>query len=171
MLLAVATGQRVQTLRAIHLDNLVSNEDSISINITTRMKQTKGDRPAPSLFIPKLDSDPNICVKRCINHYIICTTMYRKAQYLLVSHVYPHNWVSTTTLSRWLCTILSEAGVDSKVFSAHSTCSASSSKAALHIPMAKVMEVVDWRSETVFRQHYLRPISSRGDFAKSVFTK
>ncbi len=60
MLLALATGQRTQTLQAIDLDHMSSTPDNYSINIATRMKQTFGGRPAPSLFIPKLDSAPKI---------------------------------------------------------------------------------------------------------------
>ena len=171
MLLALATAQRTQTLKALNLDFVTSSPSTVCFNSPDRMKQTAGNRDAPTLYIPLLPERPKICVKTCFEHYKERTKDIRESQQLLVATTNPHKAVTTTTIAGWLRLILAEAGLDEKVFTAHSTRSAASSKAAKFIPIPKVLDAVDWRSESVFRIHYQRPLSTFNDFAKAILTK
>lgn len=71
----------------------------------------------------------------------------------------PHKPVSSATLSHWVKNCLLEAGIDSKVFKAHSTCAAATSaalRAGISIP--EIVRLADWTNETTFKKFYYRPV-------------
>ena len=47
---------------------------------------------------------------------------------MLLGFQKPHDEISSPTIARWIKTILKDAGIDTKVFQAHSSRSASTSK-------------------------------------------
>ena len=58
------------------------------------------------------------------------------------------------------------AGVDTEVFSAHSTRSASTLWAAAKgVPINDILRAANWSSQTTFEQYYFRPTTS------TIFTK
>ena len=76
--------------------------------------------------------DPNLCVVKTLDEYISRTEGWRygeQCSQLLVSFVYPHKPVVSSTISGWLKNVLRKAGIDIGTFKAHSTRSASTSKA------------------------------------------
>ena len=54
--------------------------------------------------------------------------MKKKTQFL-ISYIRPHNLVSVDTVSGWLKEFLRLSGIDSSIFTGHSTRTASASKA------------------------------------------
>ena len=69
----------------------------------------------------------------------------------------PHRAVASSTIARWLKSILLSAGVDTSLFSAHSIRGASSSKAAMSGATVKnILDTADWTSAGTFRRFYLR---------------
>ena len=76
----------------------------------------------------------------------------------------PHKEVSKATISRWIKCLLSEAGIDTDIFSAHSTRAASSSAAkASHVPINDILKTAGWSSERTFAKHYCVPITDNCD--------
>ena len=56
-------------------------------------------------------------------------------------------------------TCLSEAGIDTGIFKAHSVRGASSSRAAAAgITIADILQAVDWSSESTFQRFYHLPV-------------
>lgn len=80
------------------------------------------------------DTD-SLCVVKCIRSYVERTSSFREISdnidrcWLLWSFVKPHHPVTTSSVLRWLKTIMTEAGINTNQFKAHSTRSASVSKA------------------------------------------
>ncbi|ODM86729.1 hypothetical protein Ocin01_19953 [Orchesella cincta] len=100
-LLALTTGQRVQTISLIRLVNVKFVMNCVQIAITDRIKTSK---PGKSLMLdlPKF-SNPQLCVVLCLEHYIERTFSFRKesnSEFLLVSTRAPHGVVSTQTINR-----------------------------------------------------------------------
>ena len=63
ILFALATGQRVQTLSLIDLENIIStNENKIEIKVPHRIKTIGINKTQPILVLPFFQSDPNVCV-------------------------------------------------------------------------------------------------------------
>ena len=67
----------------------------------------------------------------------------------------PHKEASKSTLSRWIKVTLGLAGIDTKIFSAHSTRAASTSAMkACGLPINDIMKTAGWSSERTFAKHY-----------------
>ncbi len=168
MLIALATAQRVQTLRALNVRNITITTNAVAFVIDTRLKQTLGDRETPLLYLPRIKGDKT-CVWSCVLAYILRTRKLRKVSDFFIISKPPHTPATTTTISRWLREVLQKAGINSSLYKAHSTRAAASSKASKFVPLQKVLEAADWRGKTVFEKHYCREVSGRGDFAEAVW--
>ena len=74
-----------------------------------------------------------------------------------VSYVKPHNCVSPKSLSRWIVTLLSSAGVDTSAFKAHSTRSAAGVLLQKSLSYVDICKLADWSTKSgVFETFYLR---------------
>ncbi len=81
---------------------------------------------------------------------------------LFLSRDWPASWynaVGASSISRWIKKLLEEAGVDTTVYSAHSTKGASASKAAASgVAIENILRAGGWASESVFQKHYRRQV-------------
>ena len=88
-----------------------------------------------------------------------------------LSWIGKHLPVSSSSIARWLKTCLSESGIDTSIFKAHSVRSASSSKAAASgITTADILQAADWSSESTFEKFYHRPTQDKSSYAKAVLS-
>ena len=72
----------------------------------------------------------------------------------------PHPPIGASTIGRWIKLLLSEAGVDTTIYSAHSTRGASATKAvSAGLSIESILRTGSWASESVFSRHYNRPIN------------
>lgn len=63
----------------------------------------------------------------------------------------------SSTVARWIKNVLSNAGIDTSIFKAHSVRSASVSDAYKNgTPIKEILRVADWSNEKTFRKFYLR---------------
>lgn len=155
MLLALVTGQRVQTLSVLFIDHrFISDDDSCTFFITDLLKTSKPGRHLSVLkFEPYVEE--NLCVYNTVKEYIKRTADLRIDPKFFISYVKPHKPVSKDTLARWILTTMSMAKIDISKFKPHSTRSASVSKAKLlGIPIKDILKVGGWSSATCFKKHY-----------------
>nr|CAI5841576.1 unnamed protein product [Callosobruchus analis] len=110
MLLALSSGQRVQILAKISLNNLVKFEDRIEIKISERIKTSGKNKFQPILSLPFIKECPKLCVASVLECYLIQTH-------------------STQTISRRLKEILKKSGINTDIFCGHSTRHAATSAA------------------------------------------
>ena len=81
---------------------------------------------------------------------VITDTLNRDGR-LFVSYVQPHKPVSGDTIKRWVKQVLTNAGIDTSTFTAHSTRSASTSVAAnAGLPLQDIPQAAGWSSESTF---------------------
>ena len=77
--------------------------------------------------------------------------------------------VSRDTVSRWTKNTLRLCGIDTKVFTAHSTRSASVSKAhEKDVPVHEIMAKAGWRSAGTFRKYYYKPVIQGDSLASAI---
>lgn len=167
-LLALCTGQRVQTLGSVKVDNILHYEDRSVLNISDRLKTSK---PGIGLTIDlPVYTDKSICVVNCLKTYLEKTANLRHDDYLFIQTKAPYNRASTQTISNWLKEVLTESGVDTQKFSAHSYRHASTSKAkTLGVSIDTIFRAAGWsKSSKVFAQFYNRPIPISENFAESI---
>ena len=78
---------------------------------------------------------------------------------LLLSLIEPHKAISTSTVSRWIIEVLGLVGINTETLTAHSTRSASSSKAKiLGVPTKKIPRRGHWSKAITFEKFYNKEI-------------
>ena len=92
-------------------------------------------------------------------------------QPLFVAVKRPHKAVTAATISRWLKEILCRAGVDTNIFKAHSTRTASMSAAkARGVSTVDIMKAANWTRESTFTRFYYKPVNI-GVFGNTILNK
>ena len=131
MLVALVSGQRVQTLSLLDLSFNNSVYDSIVFVIPNMTKTSRPGKPASQIVLSEYGQDKRLCVVSCLIAYLLKTLEYRTSSKLFLGLQKPHKAVGSQTLSRWLKATLRLSGVRIDIFLGHSTRAASSSKAKL----------------------------------------
>lgn len=158
-LLAISSLLRVSELASLSREvRFTATEVHLSL-LKPRKTQFSGPLREVSLssFAEKI-----VCPIDCLRVYLFFTDFYRNAnneKFLFVSLVHPFGPVTGNTVGRWIKTFLKEAGVDTSVFSAHSTRGAAASSAANSgIPIDAILRAGDWSRESTFSRFYHRSL-------------
>ncbi|CAL8110304.1 unnamed protein product [Orchesella dallaii] len=169
-LLAILSGQRVQTLSLIELEQVVVNGSVMNILIPHAVKTSKPGVTQPSIVLAKYSLDTNLCPVEAVTCYINLTREIRKGKSLFVSYEYPYKNVGSQTISRWLKTVLKDAGIDTTIFTSHSYRHASTSKAfACGVGIDIIFDSAGWMHESkVFGKYYNCKINSRCDYSDTL---
>ncbi|XP_047999635.1 uncharacterized protein LOC125236754 [Leguminivora glycinivorella] len=164
-LLALSTAQRVQTLSLIKIYNVQINEDNIKLIIDDLIKTSAPGRPMPRLIIPFFPDKIEICPARTLMAYIDITQIPRNTantERLFLTIKKPFHNASSSTISRWIKQTLSDSGVNTDLFCAHSTRHAATSAAkrkGLSIEIIK--KTAGWSGNSlVFSKFYNRPLTA-----------
>ena len=165
VILLILSEQRKQTLLAIDIDNIKIYEDKLIILPNSSLKH-KPSRILQAILYRKFNGNPKICVIECAKHYIEIRRelVPPEIKQFLVTYGKPHKAASDDTISRWIKNTISSAGIDIDVFKAHSTRSASSSKAKkVVIPYTEILKRGSWKGANTFTKHYDKHIINKGD--------
>ena len=121
MLLGLTTSQRVQTLQTLDINNMTLHVNEFVFVIDSVLKTTKPGKHLSSIQIQSL-VNKNLCpvehLKRDMDKTSAIPGLHTQ---LLLSYQKPRRPVSTDTIARWIKVVLTEAGINTAVFSAHST--------------------------------------------------
>lgn len=159
-LLCILSGQRSQTIASLTTSFICPTEDKIVFPIASLLKQTRpGFHQEPLEFI-KYDKDNRICPVFNIKLYLEKVNSLRKEEKgFFISFAPPHKNVSSKTIARWVLSFLKDCGVDTKTFGAHSTRSASTSKALkVGMTLGDIGKAAGWTSGSVYSKYYNKPI-------------
>lgn len=173
MLLALGSAFRVQSLSLIKLKNIKSLKNGVEIKIEDLVKTSRPGAEQPYAFFPFFKNKISLCVATTILHYIDRTKDIREGvEDLLISFKKPHKKVGTQTISRWLKTVMKEAGIEEH-YSAHSTRHASTSKAfSKGIDLNTIKNAAGWSEKSsVFAKFYNKPVKYlENNFAEAVLS-
>ncbi len=109
-----------------------------------------------------LDVHPNrdVCPVHYLKSYIFRTDVLRNAENnknLFIGCIQPHREATGSTIGRWIKSSLSKAGVDTSIFSAHSTRGAAASKAfGCGLPVDSILKAANRASGSTFSRFYHR---------------
>lgn len=167
-LLALTTGQRVQTLAAIKVSEIFLSTSGAEIRVRDKLKNSKPG-VGLSLSLAKFEKT-KICVVKCLEVYIERTCKIRASDYLLISTRSPYKQANKATISRWLKCALDLANIDTTKFSGHSFRHASTSKALnIGVPINAIYKTAGWSEKSkVFAKHYNKPILDNNVFSNSI---
>ena len=76
-LMLLVTGQRMQTLSLIRVENISITEELIEIKIPDKLKTSKKNRRQPILRLPFYSEDKNICAASTLLRYLEITSPLR----------------------------------------------------------------------------------------------
>jgi integrase len=173
ILLALATGQRSQTLSLIRLNNVQRFNDRIIINTTDLIKTSGIGRCQPVLDLPFFTEKISICPAQTLLDYIKFTKNNRPLNEtrLILTFKRPYHAASSQTIGRWIKQAMEESGVDVGIFRPHSTRHAATSSASLAgVSVDVIRKTAGWsRESAVFANFYKRPIVNHNNFTESVF--
>lgn len=171
VLIALCTAHRVQTLSLIKVDQIDIQSGGVKIVITSLIKTSGPGREQPVLFLPRFNENTNICPVTALQDYLDKTKDIRNQNSnLFLTCIRPYKNATAQTISKWIKIVLSESGVDTTLFRAHSTRHASTSAAnAAGVSIDTIRKTAGWSSSSyTFAKFYNRPIMDASEFARSV---
>jgi len=75
----------------------------------------------------------------------------------------PHLPVKAATIGHWLKKVMKSSGIDTSIFTAHSTRGAATSKAKdTGVSIPDILKTADWSSTSTFTRFYHRPVQPTG---------
>ena len=162
LLLALASFARVSELSTIDFHSLNFAEDRLSFAL---MRPRKSQRfgPLASFFINCLPDDQLLCPVRCVREYVKRMEHVRRVgpTGLFIAHKPPHQSVGKSTIARWVKEALTTAGVDTSIYSAHSTRGAAASQA--HVdgePCDRILATASCARASTFHRFYNKQIET-----------
>ena len=168
MLVALVSGQRVQTLSLLDLGLTYSVYDSIVFVILDMTKTSRPGKSASQIVLSEHGQDKRLCFF-LLGSIPIETLECRTSSKLFLGLQKPHKAVESQTSSRWLKATLRLSGVRIDIFSGYSTRAASSSKAKLAgLSVDSILECVGWSNEQTFARYYNKKIVDINAFANGV---
>lgn len=176
ILLALASGQRVQTLSLIETHNIKKLDKTIEIRIPHRIKTSGKNKLQPIIVLPFYTQDSRICVATTLLYYLNITKDLRsnatECNNLFLTFKKPHHNATTQTISRWIKKIMQESGVDISQFSSHSTRHAATSAAFRKgISLDTIRSAAGWsEGSKTFAVFYNRPLQDQSTFAQVILS-
>lgn len=145
--------------------------DCVNIKIDKLIKTSAPNRCQPFLTIPFFNDRINICPARAVKNYIEVTKNLRSSSNWFITLRKPHKGVTASTISRWVKSIMEQSGIDTSVFSTHSTRHATTSAAYLKgVNIDDIRRTAGWSGNSLtFARFYNRPILNNVNFAEAVF--
>ena len=162
----------MQTFSLIRTENIEVFKDKIIIKIPDVIKTTGKNRLQPVLRIPFFKGNLKFCPASALSEYILRTKLIREpGSMLFVSCENPHKSVKPQTLSKWVSKSMAAAGLDTNLFTAHSTRHAATSTAKrCGVNLDTIRKTATWTSNSsTFARFYDRPLGEDRDlFAISI---
>jgi len=165
MLLALTRPSRSADLSQL---NLRRKADGVCFYPNVLAKQSRQGSQIAKFSFP---ANPVLCPVMALKAYEYKTKPIRGDETrLLISFIKPHKAVTSSSVARWLKSVLSAAGIDTAIFSAHSTRGTSSSAAAnVGITTNDILKAANWSSESVFQKFYYKP-SDDSSYGRAVLS-
>ena len=152
MLILLTSGQRLQTLSLLNLENMFSTESKITFTISELLKQSRPNYRNPTVQLKAYPYDSRICVLTHVSEYITRTAGLRQNEkHLFITYKKPHRRATKDTIARWVKAVMSNAGIDMDRFGPHSVRSASTSAAKRgSATVQDILNTAGWTRECTF---------------------
>ena len=165
MLMALANADRCSDLASLDLDYMQYQVNGVKF-VIPGLTKTRRSGPPLEAFYPAFPDEPQLCPVKALQCYQaqsadlrVPREAERETNPLFVAVRSPHKPVKAATIGHWLKRVMEAAGVDTKVFTAHSTRGASTSKAhKVGVGTADILQAANWSSVSTFCRFYCRPI-------------
>ncbi|XP_003740691.1 uncharacterized protein LOC100902873 [Galendromus occidentalis] len=122
-------------------------------------KTSRHGHHSPSLLVKAYPQNALRCPISALRAYTDLTLPYRlQPTSLFLTTKKPHKSASKDTLARWVKIVLRDSGIDTSIYTAHSTRAASTTAAHLRgLQLPDILQTARWTNATTFYEHYFRP--------------
>ena len=174
MLMALTSASRASALHHLDMRFMVICENHCMFNFRQLHKSWRKGAPPPSLKFYSYPEDNDMCVVATIKEYLHRTQGWRtenkKSQFFL-SVINPHREVACSTISGWIKKLMTDVGINTDIFKAHSTRSASSTKASLAgLSLPDILKRGSWSNKSTWQNFYNKQVvTPEQKFQEGVF--
>ena len=173
ILLALATASRSSDLVLWNIRHIRFFDTNISVRLAG-LSKTRRSGPPRVVNVARLSSDPILCPIAVLEVYLKKSASWRSTpaqDQLVLSFRKPHKPMTSSTIARWIKSVLMKPGIDVSIFKAHSTRAASTSAAADRgVSSNDILKMADWSRESTFARFYHKPIIDEGTSFESILT-
>ena len=167
LLCLLITGQRGQTVWMMDLRNMSWPSDRDKDRMVKcsfgDLLKTSNRKHHQKELVFEAYTNKDLCVVHYLEQYKKRTEKLRGGeQRFFITSRPPHGGVSRSTIARWTKEGLSKSGVDTDIFTPHSTRAASTSKAAGRVKLSTILKTAGWRRSSTFAKFYHKEIISSG---------
>ena len=167
ILLLLLGGKRVSTIYLYNVEHINLTSSTCTFYLSGLEKHDHPGRTRRGIEYREYSNNPNLCVIQALHAYIKLRNKWWSQggpTQLLITHVKPHQTASKETISRWAKDILTMAGVNTDIFTTHSTRGACTSKAySAGVPIDIVLKHGAWSNEnTCFKYYYRENVGTAG---------
>lgn len=172
MLLVLVLAQRAQTLALMRISGLTWLEERVLIEMKDLLKHNRVGQPLEVFQVSRYNKDKRLCPIRALREYVKVTKNRRGgSDFLWISLTKPYKGVSKDSISRWIRKTMGLAGIDNKVYSSHSTRSASTSKAKqVGLPVDIILNRARWTNATTFGRYYDKKIEDEHAYQDAILS-
>lgn len=174
MLLALASACRCSELKCLDIRYMTKSTRSYIFQFSKVTKSWKKGKAPPSLEFYDFESNKSLCVVSALEAYLQRTAGWRSNNnhQLLLGTVKPHNEVAKSTISGWVKIVLRNAGIDTNIFKAHSSRSASTSKAKIGgCSLQDILKRGQWSGKSTWQKHYHKTVVNPAQvYQQSIFS-
>ena len=162
-LMALVEASRTSEIAALDLRYRVYSPEGVTFRLPTLTKKRTAGAPPRQLFFGGFPPDERLCVSKCLKQYEETTSGFRDKtpgapDRVFLSYVAPHRPVTSQRVAHWIKAMLESAGINTVVYSAHSTRGASTTAAVKQgVSIAHILKTADWSKESTFKRFYYRP--------------
>ena len=157
-LVSLAAASRVSEICYLNTEDMVEFEDKYVFTFHKLTKSWRKGRPHLSARFCAYQQNPKLCVVQAVKSYLQVTQAWRNKngqKQLLLSTLAPHQEVKTSIVAGWVKAIFGSAGIDTNLFTAHSTRAASTYKAKLKaLSLEDILKRGNWSSKSTWQKHY-----------------
>ena len=160
MLLALLSGQRLQTLKAFSVKSMTLTDTKCVFQINVPLKTSRPGRHMSALEFCEYTPSDDLCIVKHLKFYLnLTSTLRRDCDQLLITYSKPHRAASSATIGRWLKTVMTNSGIDTQQFAAHSTRAAAASAAfSKNVSVDTILSTAGWSNVQTFARFYNKPL-------------
>ena len=154
MLVALVSAERGQSLHMLVIQFMKKRYTFFEFALPEHIKQSRLGYKVPSVLLQAYLADQSLCVFTHLKEYLQRTKLLRGNETkLFLSHAKRHD-----IISRWIHSVMAEAGVDVTTFKPRSARAAAASKAKnSSVPVKENLDTAGWSSKKGWWFCYMYP--------------
>ena len=155
----ILAGTRVNTLFNLKITNLYLTDEECAFTFDKVLKHTRPNFNTDPIVYRAYPYDKSLCPVQNTKDYLTYRLNISSDLGLFTTSTKPHNAASDATIARWVKETLSEAGINTGKFGAHSCRSAATSAADFAgIEMSTIAKAAGWSGTSTFYNHYKKDV-------------